>query len=134
MVSLEEQLVVGGLRFVQCDSEEDEEPLTASSNPSPMQGVGIRKEMLWRRLSVLRAKVGRRIVIVVRVDDAKHGCQVKASLAVGKAQIQELTSKQEAPMVMATEYVASIESANLFFNEFDTDAEIPRPTQGDDRS
>ena len=60
-----------------------------------------------------RAKVGRRIIKVVRVDDAKHGYQAKPSLAIGKAQIQELKSKQEATIVMTAELVASTESANL---------------------
>ena len=58
-------------------------------------------------------KVGRRIVRVVRVDEAKSGYKVKVSLAMGKSQIQELKSKQEAPAVMRTAFVVHTESANL---------------------
>ena len=89
VISLAEQVSAGGLRFLQSDSEEEEVPSTSNSNRWPTQGDGIQKGMSWRRRSVSWVKVGRRIVKVVRVDDAKSGFKVKASLAIGKSQIQE---------------------------------------------
>ena len=49
----------------------------------------------------------------MRFDDEKSCYRIKASLASGKSQVQELESKQEISAVMTTEFVAPNESVNL---------------------
>ena len=55
------------------DSEEEEDPSTASSNASPMHPTGIKNGMLWRGRSVSQARVGIILIRVVRVGEEKSG-------------------------------------------------------------